>query len=535
MPKAILREEAMDFLGSVELAWQMEQEQAEPKHKLQVNEFVGFAAFAYEKLRNLVDYKDDVLLRKNAIRRLLRQRAMFTGVVKDETNAQDLLRELVLSRYLPNNTVAVTKADEITKVIRKYRELIQELKNHTHFTSDIRQWILGIEAVEIEHLLVEDPIRHPLTAYSYKLIQPVYRQISREPDDQVYRRQLVITIQRILEKADADILSYHLIRHLFSDWFSGSVVSVEASVDGWLRLYQDIQKQLAYPLASRLQSIVRKSLVPFIVLRNLIRAHEFKDLGELLTNPEKISRQTEESYSDYYTKLRIKIRRKGLHAMAYIFLTKMVLAIVIELPYERYVLGSINKVALFINLLVPPLLMLLITLLITSPGKQSIEKLIKGMKEILYGSEEQIFLKIPLARKYSSFALARFGFGILSAVTFIVSFGLIVYILKKLEFNILSGALFVFFVSLVSFFGISLRQQVNTLKVVPGKANIFTFILDVISLPMVWFGRWLSNTFDKINIFVVLLDFFVELPFKVLLKFLDRWFAFLREKKEEIF
>ncbi|MFA4937123.1 MAG: hypothetical protein WC575_02440 [Patescibacteria group bacterium] len=534
MSKAILREEAMDFLGSLELSWQKEQQQEEPKHKLQVNEFVGFAAFAYEKLRNLVDYKDDVLLRKNAIKRLLRQWAMLSGVVKDETNAQDLLRELVLSRYLSNNTVPTTKADEIAKVIRKYRELIQELKSQASFTSDMRKWILGIEAVEIEHSLVDDHIRHPLTAYAYKLLQPVFKQVSREPNDQVYRRQLVIAIQRILEKADADILSYHLVKHLFSDWFRGPV-DIKLSTNQWLQCYQDIQKQLSYPLASRLQSIARKALVPFIVLRNVIRSHGYQDLGELLTNPERISRQTQESYSDYYTKLRMKIRRKGLHAMAYIFLTKMVLAIVVELPYEKYVLGSINKVALIINLLVPPLLMLLITIFITSPGRQSIEKLVKGMKEILYGSEEQIFLKIPFPRKHASVMLAKIGFGILSVVTFIASFGLIVFVLHKLDFNILSGALFVFFVSLVSFFGVSLRQQVNTLKVVPGKTNIFTFILDVISLPMVWFGRWLSTTFDKINIFVVLLDFFIELPFKVILKFLDKWFAFLREKKEEIF
>ncbi len=535
MLKAILREEAMDFLASLELAWQKEQEQEEPKHKLQVNEFVGFAAFAYEKLRNLVDYKDDVLLRKNAIKRLLRQRAMLSGVVNDQTNAQDLLRELVLSRYLPNNTVATTKVDELAKLIRKYRELIQELKNQEAFTSDIRKWLLGVEAVEIEHSLVDDHIRHPLTSYAYKLLHPVFRQISRESNDQVYRRQLVIAIQRILEKADLDILSYYLAKHLFMDWFTAGSVDIISSVNRWLQLYHNIQKQLSYPLASRFQSIIRKALVPFIVLRSIIRSHGYQNIGELLTSPERMFRQTQESYSDYYTKLRAKIRRKGLHAMAYIFLTKMLLAIIIELPYEKYVLGSINKLALLINLFIPPLLMLLITLFITSPGKQSMEKLVKGIKEILYGSEEQVFLKSPLLRKPTSLWLARVGFIILSIVTFVASFGLIVFVLYKLEFNALSGALFVFFVSLVSFFGVSLRQQVNALKVVPGKTNIFTFILDVISLPMVWFGRWLSNTFDRINIFVVLLDFFIELPFKVILKFLDKWFAFLREKKEEIF
>ena len=41
--------------------------------KIKVSEFISKMAFYYEKLRNTIDYKEEYLLRKNAILRILRR------------------------------------------------------------------------------------------------------------------------------------------------------------------------------------------------------------------------------------------------------------------------------------------------------------------------------------------------------------------------------------------------------------------------------------------------------------------------------
>ncbi len=534
MSKALLRSEARDFLAAIELAGRQE-ESSEHKDKLQVNEFVGFAAFAYEKLRNLVDYKDDVLLRKNAIKRFLRQRVVLGTVVKDESIAQDLLRELVLSRYLPNNTVPVSKVDDITRIITKYRHLLEAVKESNIWNGKFKKWLIGIEAVEVEHELVSDYLRHPLTAYAYKILEPLYREASREKNERTYRRQMVIAIQRILEKADVDILGFHLMKHMYAEWFSDDEKNFSDAAQLFVKHYPEVMSEIDYAQSTRFHRMVRKAIVPFLVLRNVIREEKKSSVADLLADSELIKKRSAKSYETYFNQLRKRIRRKGLHAMTYIFLTKMVLAILIELPYEQIFLQEVNNLALGINLIFPPLLMLVVTIMITSPGAKNSELLVTGVKEVLYDQANYTFFRTPQVKKSGSHTWATIGFAILSATTFLVSFGAIIYVLHRLDFNLLSGILFVFFVSLVSFFGVSLRQQINSLKVTPANANIFTFLLDIVSLPMVWFGRWLSQTFDKVNFFVFLMDFLVELPFKVLLKFLDKWFAFLREKKEEIF
>ncbi|MFH1866633.1 MAG: hypothetical protein ABIJ81_00930 [Patescibacteria group bacterium] len=534
MSKAVLRSEVQDFFYALESAQELEKQEQADKNKLQVSEFVGFVAFAYEKLRNLVDYKDDVLLRKNAIKRLLRQRKVLAPVVTEQALANDLLRELVLSRYLPNNTVPLSRIDQLANILSKYRQLLTELRNQGDLEPNLKKWLLGLEACEIEYMLVIDPLPRILTLYAYRLLQPVFRPATLTVKEQTYNTQLVITLQRLLEKADHDILAYYLFKHRFPTWFKAEEYDLKEVAKALPEAHGLIEKQLHHKLVNRLQLLVRRALVPFTILRVMIREQGSAKVHNFIAHVGETTRVTEETYHRYYKQIRMKIRRKGLHAMAYIFLTKMLLAIFLELPYERYVIGHINYIALSINLIFPPFLMLLITLLITSPLKKNVSRLVMGMKEILYGLPEPLFLKSPPAKRVVPLSWARLGFALLSAATFIASFGLIIAFLQRTEFNVLSGALFIFFVSLVSFFGMSLRQQANSLKVVPAKGNIFTFILDIISLPMVWLGRWLSNTFDKINIFVLFMDFFIELPLKVLLKFLDRWFSFLKEKKEEM-
>ncbi len=58
---------------------------------------------------------------------------------------------------------------------------------------------------------------------------------------------------------------------------------------------------------------------------------------------------------------------------------------------------------------------------------------------------------------------------------------------------------------------------------------------NLFALPIVRAGRWLSRTFSSINLFVFVLDFIIETPFKLLLHFSDTFVSFLREKQEDVY
>ena len=85
-----------------------------------VSETVSAAASAYESLRNTLEYDEEHLLRRNAIRRILKRRM---GEEDAAALANDLLRELIWARYLPNNTISEKIIDKVALVFKKFQPL----------------------------------------------------------------------------------------------------------------------------------------------------------------------------------------------------------------------------------------------------------------------------------------------------------------------------------------------------------------------------------------------------------------------------
>src|SRR5574337_1010627 len=83
--------------------------------RITVHAAVSRFAVLYEKIRTAVDYKDDHLLRKAAIVRILkRQLALETDA---NVIAMQLIRELIAARYLPNATLPESLADQAAIVV----------------------------------------------------------------------------------------------------------------------------------------------------------------------------------------------------------------------------------------------------------------------------------------------------------------------------------------------------------------------------------------------------------------------------------
>lgn len=508
------------------------QEQGQRVH---VSEITSLPAFVYEKLRNIVDYKDEYLLRKNAIRRFLKRRIVlpkFGG--NPDKAALGLVRDLVLARYLPNDSVLEAQLPGLGKILEKYYRLLTEISQHGCPVPHWRETVLGIAAVECDAYLVSPLERHAFAGFAYRLLKPAIQLADSAETEEVRNVQLVINLQRVLERADRDIVTYYLLRHYYHDWFTlppaEAALFLAAKLEVALMTFAVI---IESKLGKRLQSRVRRLLTPIVILRDVLRGPTVEP-SELFQHPTRLEHMARETYVKVWRATRRRLRNKGFHAMVYIFLTKMVLAVLIELPYEQFVIGEIHYLPMGINLLFPPCLMAVITLMIKSPGKVNRETVVQAVAEGVYGGEPNFYRPRRLKTAPPPF-WRRFGFGLLYLVTMGISFTALVIVLGKLGFNVLSGALFVFFVSLVSFFGLSLREQARQLKVVASRDRFSGFIIDFFTLPIVAFGKWLSITFDRINIFVFILDYLFEIPFKTLLRVIEDWFSYLKERKEEMY
>src|SRR3989339_1816206 len=92
---------------------------------LSVSQTVSFFALAYEKVRNAIEYRDDHLILRAAIERILKRRLALNPEGKGE--AENLIRELLWARYFDNTSLGGEDIIRIQNLVEKYLLLKQTL------------------------------------------------------------------------------------------------------------------------------------------------------------------------------------------------------------------------------------------------------------------------------------------------------------------------------------------------------------------------------------------------------------------------
>src|SRR3989344_8123032 len=91
------------------------------KHGIHVNRFISELASWYEKFRNAMDYRDEEVVRRAAIERILKRRLIFGG--HGAKIAPILIRELLWARYFPENSISEEEVAKTAHVIDLYLNL----------------------------------------------------------------------------------------------------------------------------------------------------------------------------------------------------------------------------------------------------------------------------------------------------------------------------------------------------------------------------------------------------------------------------
>lgn len=119
-------------------------------NKISVSQTVSFAAFLYEKMRNAVEFREEHLIRRSTIERILKRRMILNENGRDI--AEPLIKELLWARYYENNTLGEEKINEVQAVIDKYFFLRNELTSgrSNKEQEKISKFILECLSCEIE-------------------------------------------------------------------------------------------------------------------------------------------------------------------------------------------------------------------------------------------------------------------------------------------------------------------------------------------------------------------------------------------------
>ena len=86
--------------------------------KIHVSQTVSLVALIYEKIRNAIEYREDHLIRRAAIERIIKRRLMLNPEGRGE--AENVLREVLWARYFSNGSLGGQDLVKIQVIIDKY-------------------------------------------------------------------------------------------------------------------------------------------------------------------------------------------------------------------------------------------------------------------------------------------------------------------------------------------------------------------------------------------------------------------------------
>lgn len=495
--------------------------------KISVNAFVSHFASWYEKLRNAMEYREEEVILRATIERILKRRLLLGG--NGRTVAQPLLRELVWARYFPNETLSEALTDVVAKKIDLYLSLREHVLRQRNFSESIlNEWTYHLMSSDIAKTLHPNREEEAMANFFYQL---VYDDVTIA-DDSVQTRdaQVYIAIRKSFAKDDIAFLRYNLFYQIFGELSEASVEKVGAR---FTKGYQEIEQQLHHPAKDKIYGYINRRTAIFLILEDILRLQKEHFL-ELIKDEEKLKQEVLDACEVRYSDVTSKVRRAIIRSVIFILLTKVIFAFAIEGTFEKFVYGKIMWNALAINTAIPPLLMIVVGFFVKAPRKDNSERIFSYIKAALF--EENPTLGNALAARRNerlNNPVLQAIFSLLWILAFIVSFGGLVYILTKLHFTVVSQGVFLFFLAIVSFlaYRISLIPRVY---MVGDKQGLITPFVDFLFMPVIRVGRHLTEGIAQINVLIFLFDFVIETPFKGIFAFFEQWFFFLHSKREEL-
>jgi hypothetical protein len=508
----------------------------EHEPRIVVGTIVSRAAQYYEKARYSVDYTEEHLLRRTAIERILRRR--LTIEFTQGKNSRSFIVELIEAGYLPNDELPERIIVPVQEIIDKTIFVIS-LFEHI-YTGDqrnhLRSLAIKLATSEIDELLFPSIIDDATLKAFYRTIKDHVKLTHSDTSSKELEIQTYLACRRGLFKENDAILFYKLWLLHYPNWTDLNHTNEENDeelkkiAEEFSKVSTLITEQLESPIHKRYIPKIKNDIIYFSVIRKIVA--KYQDTSEdILRDSDRLRGVVQEIVEGEYTQVHQRIRKTSWNAVMYILITKVVLALAIELPYDILVAQEIHYVALATNIIFHPLLLFAITTTISHPDKGNTARIVAGISSIVY-KEGHSDITLKATRKKPTW---QYVAGAVYLILFAISFGSILWLLNKLGFNLMGIAFFIFFLTFVSYFGLRIRYLARRWVIQTESQGFWSFVWDMLTLPIISLGRWLTEKFASINIFVFILDFIIEAPFKLVLRAIDTFALFIKEKKDEIY
>lgn len=515
---------------------------------LEVDEIASKIAKTYEKIRKVVDWKEENLLRRAAIERMLKRRfiSKLYGIsimpnLDAKEMAEPMILELMRSGYFDNGRIARHQVKELEKIIAKYIEILnksrvptgnndKQVKNKMSFYT----WMIELAACEIEELLSpnfkENALLNLMTnvLYSRAKVTPSKKLSEMEQFLQIY-----ISVHRTLYTFDNPIIAFNLIKIKYPFWVKEDEQSVAMIAEQASKIRQDIESDLENKVGKKFFKLAAKYDAAYRIIGDITEKINNKPtvVKEKFADEVILNTLIDEIYAQRKKSLKGRLFRSAIYSTLSIFVAGAFSFAIFEGPVARWAGLEFSLFSLFIDLLIPSLVMFLLVIVIRPPQDSNLPVIKKEIKKIVYQQTEEDVYEVSLKKRHNRFLNTIFI--LVSTACGLVGLYFIFWIFKIARVPWTSMYIDTVNVAMVFFAAMAIKQKSKEITI-EERGNFMEGILELFSIPLAQIGQWFSNKWKEYNIVSALMTALVDTPFSVVISLIEDWRNFLKEKSSEI-
>jgi len=495
---------------------------------ISVNPVVAELASWYEKFRTAMEYRDDEVILRSAIERILRRRVLLNG--SGENVAAPLIRELIWARYFPDSTIAETKIIRVSEAIDLFLQLELAInKKHKLNRTTLGEWIVHLLSSEIEDILKPSPEKEVMVSFMFSIFQDKIH--IADDSEEAKNVQIFIGVRRAYANEDLALLRFALFKQYFGKLSKDNLDKIaQVFPEG----FHKINEYLKYPQKDKILNYIKSQTISFIILDDILKKNKGRNFT-LFSDKDRLNLEIINACTSRYQVVVRKVGRAIVRSIIFILFTKALFALFVEGAVDRYLYGKVVWSTLALNTLTPPILMAMVGFFIETPGRENSYKIMHKINSILMDENPNLNPPLNIKRKTSKTDPLLGGlFVILWLLTFVVSLGTVIFFLTRMGVNPLSQAVFIFFLAIVSFLAFRIQRTANMYILRDKKEGLGSMLFDFFFMPFIYAGRRLTTAFSQINILLFIFDYIIEAPFKGIVSFFEQWLLFLRTQREKL-
>jgi hypothetical protein len=482
---------------------------------------------AYEQLRNASEYTEGDLLRQRAVRRYLKRMLSFHAKISTTNLADELIAELTQSEYIPNDNSTKGDVKTIASHIKNYYNAYWDYAEDEHSFSkrgNFQKWTLDVLAVRCEQT-IQSHIRQLLFAhFAFLYIH-----------DKLPPKKLVKNHERIHDE-DLSIVLYtgihrSLLKSDNATIRTALIDSYQKDIDN-IHDFEEFNHKLDYLFETKTVVYATRVVGKNGAALRFLYTGFFRADAPLtihsLKSPESLEQNLHRHIEAEYKALDKRLDNGIVRSIIFLLITKGIVGFAIEVPFDMLASGAILWTPFLINLFFPAVFIAFTRLTLSTPISRNTTAVINQIRGMLFADEPGTST-IRLQKESKSI-----GFNTVYAITFLLVFAGLSYLLYKIQFNVVQGLVFFIFLSTASFLAFRLSRQIDELEVVNTPQGSLALIRDIIYMPFIYVGQQISYRYSKVNIVAMVLDILIELPLKTILRLVRQWTQFLNDKKDEL-